>query len=333
MNNIKKWKVCVRCFTYNHSPYIVDTLNGFCMQKTSFPFVCVVVDDASTDGEQDVIRKYLLHHFDLEDNSIVRIEETNDYYLTFAQHKSNKNCFFVVLLLKYNHYRNKDKFQYFLEWFNNSDYIALCEGDDYWTNTRKLQKQVDYLDQHGNCGLTAGFSNHYIQEKNTLIEISQHPYTEFRQILLHGGIGCATCTILYRLSLYNNHRQFISGNKWQMGDFPLYLYIAKNSNIYVFHELFATYRVLKESASHSSSYEKSDRFIKSIGDIQLFFANIYDKDLIGEIKNNLSIRLFHNAINYSKHSEVLKYFKSINNPSIIEYLRLIKYYIKKYAQS
>ena len=58
--------VCARCFTYNHAPYIEDAMNGFCMQQTHFPYVCVIVDDASTDGESEVIKNYLQTHFDLD---------------------------------------------------------------------------------------------------------------------------------------------------------------------------------------------------------------------------------------------------------------------------
>ena len=54
------FKVCIRCQTYNHSAYIVDAMNGFCMQKTSFPFVCCIIDDNSTDGEQEVIKNYYI---------------------------------------------------------------------------------------------------------------------------------------------------------------------------------------------------------------------------------------------------------------------------------
>ena len=59
-----KFKVCVRCSTFNQAKYIEDTMNGFVMQQTDFPFVCCIVDDASTDGEQDVIKKYMDMHFD-----------------------------------------------------------------------------------------------------------------------------------------------------------------------------------------------------------------------------------------------------------------------------
>ena len=74
-----KYMVQTRCMTYNHAPYILEAMNGFCMQKTTFPFVNVIVDDDSTDGEPEVIEKYLQEHFDLDDSAVVRREETDDY--------------------------------------------------------------------------------------------------------------------------------------------------------------------------------------------------------------------------------------------------------------
>lgn len=71
--------ICVKCATYNHCGYIEETMNGFCMQQTNFPFVCVIVDDASTDGEPELIRNYVQKNFDLEDVSILR-KENNDNY-------------------------------------------------------------------------------------------------------------------------------------------------------------------------------------------------------------------------------------------------------------
>ena len=150
--------VHVICMTFNHVNYITDTMNSFCMQETSFPFVCTIIDDASTDGEQEVIKGYFLEHFDIE-NKYVRNEETDDYVLTFAQHKENKNCYFAVLCLKYNHYsigKNHQKYEYVKEWSDNCKYIAFCEGDDYWTHPKKLQLQFDALEAHPNCTICFG---------------------------------------------------------------------------------------------------------------------------------------------------------------------------------
>ena len=146
MKENSMWDVCVRCSTYNHAPFIEKAMNGFTMQRTTFPFVCTIIDDASTDGEQDVIRQYLSDNFDLSDNSIARTEETDDYILSFARHKRNKQCYFAVLYLKYNHYKKKDREPYMSEWLDNSKYIAWCEGDDYWIDSLKLQKQYDILE-------------------------------------------------------------------------------------------------------------------------------------------------------------------------------------------
>ena len=136
------YKVCVLCATFNHAPYITDTLDGFCRQQTDFPYLCVIVDDNSKDGEQEVIRQYLSDHFTVES-----IKETDDYHLTLARHKDNKNCYFAVFLLKYNHYSIKKPIRtHYQELVSGVNYLAFCEGDDYWTDEHKLQKQADALD-------------------------------------------------------------------------------------------------------------------------------------------------------------------------------------------
>ena len=143
-----RYKVCVRCFTFNHAPYIVNALNGFTMQQTSFPFVCTIVDDHSSDGEPEVISRYVEEHFDLEDPTTVRRKETDDYRLVFARHKTNSNCYFAVFYLKYNHYSiKKPKMVYLEEWTTGVPYTAICEGDDYWIDPAKLQKQTVVLDK------------------------------------------------------------------------------------------------------------------------------------------------------------------------------------------
>jgi len=138
------FKVCVWCNTYNQASYITMTMDGFCMQQMQSPFVCLIMDDASTDGEPEVIKQYLHDFFDTE-----WTKETDDYHLMFAHHKDNKNCYFAVYLLKYNHYRiNKPRLNYYREVISEPDYVAMCEGDDYWTDEHKLQKQADVLDAH-----------------------------------------------------------------------------------------------------------------------------------------------------------------------------------------
>ena len=140
--------VAILCMTYSHAPYIVDAMNGFAMQKTAFPFVAIIVDDASTDGEQDVIKGYLNKHFDLAN---AQQWETEEAYFIETLHKENKNCWFAVLLLKHNYSQHrKPKRPLYTKWIDDVKYIALCEGDDYWTDSSKLRRQVDFLEQHSN---------------------------------------------------------------------------------------------------------------------------------------------------------------------------------------
>ena len=85
------YKVSVTCMTFNQSKYIRDAMDGFCMQETDFPFVCTIVDDASTDGEQGVLKKYLHDNFVFTVNSVAYKKETDYAHISFAQHKTNKN--------------------------------------------------------------------------------------------------------------------------------------------------------------------------------------------------------------------------------------------------
>ena len=64
MNVENNYLVAIRCLTYNQSAYVTETLNGFVMQQTNFPFVAMVVDDASTDGEPKVLRDYFNKNFE-----------------------------------------------------------------------------------------------------------------------------------------------------------------------------------------------------------------------------------------------------------------------------
>ena len=150
MNSKKKmFKVAIRCFTFNHEKYIEKALKGFGMQKTNFPYTAVVVDDASTDNEPLILNLFIKRELD---TNFIEKEETNDYVKIVAPYKTNPNCTFAIILLKYNHYSiKKSKFSYFHELIDSAKYIALCEGDDFWTDPLKLQKQYDIMEKHPDC--------------------------------------------------------------------------------------------------------------------------------------------------------------------------------------
>lgn len=149
---VAEHKVVVLSITYNQAEYIEDTLKGFVAQHTDFPFLCCVFDDASTDGEKDVLRHWIHSHCNAEE-----VEEY-DHPLTsilMGADKVNPNCIYVFHLLKVNSYGKPGKAELLNYWRNHGKYVAMCEGDDYWTDPLKLQKQVDFLEAHPDFSMCA----------------------------------------------------------------------------------------------------------------------------------------------------------------------------------
>ena len=245
------FKLTVRCFTYNHYSYVQDTMNGFCKQQTGFPYICLIVDDASNDDAQTIIKNYFETNFERVDSN--HQLETEDYYFCYGVHKTNRNCFFAVFLLKYNHYRKKkDKKKYLREWLDNTQYHAFCEGDDYWTDPFKLQKQVDYLDAHPECGFVySDFT--CVNTKNEVDEEAQKRYDKCRQLSKSGYLFdycflndgfILTCTICYRSSLFDEQQA-------SSIDTSLFMTLARQSSAYYMPEVTACYRINPESWMHT----------------------------------------------------------------------------------
>ena len=115
--------VIVWCLTYNQKDFIRDALNGFVMQQTNFPIEVVVHDDASTDGTTDIILEYAEHYPDIIKPMV---EKKNQWQKGGLKH--------IISIMNEQHRRGK--------------YIAFCEGDDYWTDPNKLQRQVDFLENN-----------------------------------------------------------------------------------------------------------------------------------------------------------------------------------------
>ena len=114
-------KVSVLCATYNHEEYLRQTLDGFLAQKTEFPYEVLVNDDASTDGTAEILREYAEKY-----PEIIR-----PFYQKENLYSRRINLYDVV---------------FFPE--ARGEYIAICEGDDYWNDPEKLQLQVSWLDEH-----------------------------------------------------------------------------------------------------------------------------------------------------------------------------------------
>lgn len=253
-----KYIVSVECMTFNQSQYITDAMNGFIMQQTNFPFVVTVVDDASTDGEQDVIRAYVNEHFDVEDTNVAYEKETDYAYITYAQHKTNKNCYFAVLYLKENHYsQRKSKYPYLSEWRDNVKYIAICEGDDYWIHSQKLQMQVDFLEknkEYSLCFHNAIITYDDIVKKSEIFcDILQDRDVSLEDIIASWIIP--TASIVYRKSVVENYPEWT--RSIYSGDFTLQLIAYSKGKLYYINKIMSIYRKTYNSTSVSSAVKKT----------------------------------------------------------------------------
>ena len=234
-----KFIVRVTCKTYNHAAFIKDAMDGFCMQETSFPFLCIIVDDASMDGEQEVIQKYLNEHFALTGDDDFRRDETDDYIRIYARHKTNTNCYFLVIFLKYNHYSiKKSKAPYIKEW-KDTKYIAMCEGDDYWIDSRKLQRQYDFMESHPDFSLCChnaivSFEN---KDKRAFNSVGEDREIKMEELL--DKWLCPTASLFIRRSVLPTFP--VNGNIIG-GDWRIILHCAASGKVWSINDVMACYR-------------------------------------------------------------------------------------------
>lgn len=321
-----QFKVRVNCTTFNHASYIEDTLNGFTMQQTTFPFVCTIFDDYSTDGEQEIITKYLKDFFDFDDLSVAREKETDDYTMVFVRHKTNKNCYFVVVFLKYNHYSiRKPKPPYVLEW-NNTPYYAICEGDDYWIDPYKLQKQVDIMEADESISMCYTRSKCFSESRNQFTLVRSIDCIDFRTFLLYDET--ITLTVLIKNDLCKRYSKEINplSRGWLMGDTPLWLFLCKNGKIKVLEDITAVYTAHQGSVSRSGTYLQHKKFNRSALDIRLFFIERYDdcKDLIPYLYDKYYRANMSDAYDFGEMTETIKNFYKIKKKKKNDYFVMIK---------
>lgn len=236
--------VAIRCITYNHEPYIRDALEGFVMQKTSFPFVAIVHDDASTDGTAAIIREYAEKYPDI----IKPIYETENQY---SKHDGslgrimNEAC--DTTGAKYN---------------------AMCEGDDYWTDPLKLQKQVDFLESHPDysmCFHEASIAN------ETNIEFSYPDITEgnysSEEVFKNWMVPTASIVFCKDRCIRPIDKRFISG------DIVLILSCAKFGKIYGLHKKMCTYRVTNTGATIARLQNPIKHYISEINHYKAIYEH------------------------------------------------------------
>ena len=293
--------VSICSLAYNHEPFIRECLEGFVMQKTNFKFEVLINDDASTDKTADIIREY---------------EEKYPDIIKAIYQKENQYSKGVAISATYLYPRAKGK------------YIAKCEGDDYWIDPLKLQKQVDFLEANPEYGMVYTNANTYINNKNKFINKGMASNVSSFEDLLINGNRIPTLTTMFRFSFLNGYQDLVKdkSKNWKMGDYPLWLYISHNSKIYFMDEIMATYRILENSASGRNDYYKSIDFTFSAFEVRKFFSSLLCKDIQYILEDDLNKSLFSKAFKFKKKQEAILYFNRIKAPN---YRMKIKYLLCK----
>jgi len=269
--------VSILCITYNHAKFIEDAIKGFLIQERNFDLEIIIGDDASSDGTIEILKHY-----------------KNSYPSLFNITLNEVN----IGMMK-NLYQNITKCK--------GKYIAICEGDDYWIDSHKLQKQINFLEANPDYSIC--FHRVSILEPNGTNKIenlnsSVYPLTYTIEQLAKGNF-MHTPSVVFR-----NHFELPS---WfidaSVGDYVLHMLNAMNGKIYYLPDVMAVYR--KHQGGVWSMKSDLWRLEKWISMLELLLCNC---DFSGVVKENL----INQYANYCFEISML-YLKNDNNQLFFDY--------------
>jgi len=230
--------VSICCTTYNHEKYIAEAIESFLMQKTNFAFEILIHDDASTDNTAKIIREYEKKYPEI----IKPIYQTENQYSKGVQ-----------ILFTYVFPKAKGK------------YIALCEGDDYWTSPLKLRKQVGCMELHPECSLCVHAAE-ILSSKKELIRIKR-PYTSNKfysveEVISKGGFIFPTNSMFFKTTLVKKMPNFCMNAP--VGDYPLTIFLALKGEIYYVDCCMSAYRYMVEGSWSRRMHLNSKALIEHV---------------------------------------------------------------------
>lgn len=252
--------VSISLITYNHAPYIAECLDSLLIQKTDFPYEIVVGEDESSDGTREICEEYAKRHPDK-----IRLIER-------SQHTPGRSKFASQGV--YN----------FIETMKDSlaPFSALCDGDDMWTDTSKLQQQYDIMRTHPNVSLVhSAYDSLNVQsgQKKKHHSPSKHHSTKASRcdvILRDYEIGASTAFVRTAdlLDIFNKNLELFQ--QLPMGDTPCWSELLDYGDFHFIKKVQAIYRILPESDSNSISAEKRFRFINNAANLGLMLTKKHD---------------------------------------------------------
>lgn len=289
--------VSICMITYNHENFIREAIEGVLMQKTDFPIELIIGEDCSTDNTRSIVLEYAAKYPDiirplLPDKNL---GVTRNFFETL-QSATGK-------------------------------YIALCEGDDYWTDPNKLQKQVDFLEANDEYPLvhTNGYRN---------INGRIKPWKEYfpnqgiiKEVFYHGTV-VKTCSALLRSSFIKDFIKLYTNTNLLIGDWPLFAFYSTKGKIGYISDKTCVYRDNPNSVSSVSSKKNYLKYSLSLIEVKRFlrdsiFINqldtIYSEDNLQLESNYALLKFYFDTFNY----QALKTIKT--KPLNVKSKKLIKY--------
>lgn len=258
----KEILVSVYMLCYNHALYIEQAIESILSQKTNFKFELVIHDDASTDASAEIIKKY--EH--------LYPEIVKPIYQTINQYS-----------------KGIDIVKEYIEPLLRGEYVAICEGDDYWCDDNKLQKQIDYLETHESMSATT--HNCYMIDENGIpstIKRNTYPLKkDYIYSLFDYAVGSAypgqTASLVYRKSAMNfktAEQEVACDNLKTNGDTKVNMRLLLAGNIFHMSDIMSVHRVVTGNSSSwtASSYGKNRSY-------ELFLLSIEMRSYIKKYYN------------------------------------------------
>jgi lipopolysaccharide biosynthesis glycosyltransferase len=242
-------KVSVLCCVYNHELFLSKTLDGIVGQITNFTFEVILSDDGSTDSSQDIIKSYRKKYPNILWKCILR--DTNigvgaNYYDALSQ--------------------------------VSGEYLAVCDGDDFWIDSYKLQKQVNFLEVNKEYNICcSSFIRNEInvdQTNRSIFSVKNYISTCLPEKKIYNFsdlLNCrfiASCTMMLRWKLKDNIPEFLK--HYQVIDFPLALIHAATGGIGVLDDIFAQYNAHCRNITNNENFSVANDSMRVISEVDQF---------------------------------------------------------------
>lgn len=298
--------VSIKCITYNQEAYIGMALDSFLMQETDFPFEVIVHDDASTDNTAKIISEY-----------------EKAYPLIIKPIYESENLYS----------KDQKKMSDIINAQLQGKYIALCEGDDFWCDKRKLQKQANALEQHPECSValcrvqfiekdgnklkkTAPMKGTLEKNIVTLEDYAREEYGQGQWTFHTSSYFYRAC---YQKAFYEARRK--EYKNFPYGDMPLIIYLLSQGNGFFLPDTMSCYRTFSGGynsfikANPQVAVNHSQRLVQALLDLDQMTGEKYHSYIMKKIARE-------NLMQFGKQNRKSKYFfelikfKNIKNAGV-----------------